>query len=260
MRKVRLRVDWPQVLGQRRSGRPEVGRIHDFKVLLVLLGGSTGQLIDPLTQVPGVLHSQEVIERGEKVIVPRLFRGGNKRPHGEYVDQLVVEPLIGECVGGTLALVATNRLRRQTTRGGRRLVKREGLGLDAEIVFHSLADEAFRVHGARQVGVQIGALGHVMKKGVKGKRSLAAGTLEGLSGAGFAIMHCGLGLRHDSWRKAEQQRGKSNMEPCGGPWIQGLAQANWGGTGRNRAQTIVHFKIVRLRPGFPVRGSVCGFQ
>ena len=50
------------------------------------------------------------------------------------------------------------------------------------------------------------------------------------------------------------------MGPCGGPWIQGLAQANWGGTGRIRAQTIVHFKIVRLRPGFPVRGSGAAFS
>ena len=33
------------------------------------------------------------------MIVPRLLGGGNKSPHGEYVDQLVVESLIGECVG-----------------------------------------------------------------------------------------------------------------------------------------------------------------
>jgi hypothetical protein len=34
-----------------------------------------------------------------------------------------------------------------------------------------------------------------MKKGVQGERSLMAGTLEGLSSAGFAILHYGLGLR-----------------------------------------------------------------
>ena len=56
MGEVRLQVNWPQVLGQSRSGRPEVGRIHDFKVLLVLRGGSTGQLIDPLTYVLGIFH------------------------------------------------------------------------------------------------------------------------------------------------------------------------------------------------------------
>ena len=159
------------------------------------------------------------------MIVPRLFRGGNKRPHGEYVDQLVIESLIGECVGSALALFTTNRLRRQTTRCGRCLIKCEGLGLDAEIVFHGLTDEAFRVHGARQVGVEIGALGHVMKKGVKGKWSLVAGTLEGLSGAGFALLRYGLELRDGGWREAEQQRGNGNME-----------QANWGAAGQNRAQ------------------------
>jgi hypothetical protein len=141
-----------------------------------------------------------VIERGEKVIVSRLFGGGNKSPHGKYVDQLVVESLVGECVGSRLALFTTNRLRRKTTGCGRCLIKCEGLGLDAEIVFHGRTDEAFRVHGARQVGVQIGALGHVMKKGVQGERSLVAGALEGLSGAGFAILHYGLGLRDGGWR------------------------------------------------------------
>jgi hypothetical protein len=42
VREVCLRVDWPQVLGQSRSGRPEVGRTHDFKVLLVLRGRPGG--------------------------------------------------------------------------------------------------------------------------------------------------------------------------------------------------------------------------
>jgi hypothetical protein len=58
-----------------------------------------------------------------------------------------------------------------------------------------------------------------MEKGVKGKRPLLAGTLEGLSGAGFAILRDGLGLRDGGRRKTEQQSGNSNMEPCGFPWI-----------------------------------------
>ena len=78
------------------------------------------------------------------MIVPRLLGGGNKRPHGEYVDQLVVELLVGECVGGPHALVATNRLGGQTTGCGRCFIQGEGLGLDAEIVFRGLADEVFR--------------------------------------------------------------------------------------------------------------------
>ena len=53
---VRLQVNWPQVLGQSRGSRPEVGRIHDFKVLLVLRCGSTGELIDPLPYMLGIFY------------------------------------------------------------------------------------------------------------------------------------------------------------------------------------------------------------
>ena len=66
-------------------------------------------------------------------------------------------------------------------------------------------DEGFRVYGAGKVSVQIGALGHVVEEGVKGKRSLLAGVLEGSSGAGFATLRYGLGLGDGSRRQAEQQ-------------------------------------------------------
>ena len=72
------------------------------------------------------------------MIVPGIAGRGNKRPHGKYVDQLVIEVLMGECVGGRLAFFATDRLRGQTARCGRCLVKGEGLGVDAEIVFGGL--------------------------------------------------------------------------------------------------------------------------
>ncbi len=155
----------------------------------------------------GIFYGLKVIEGCEKVIVPRVPGGGNKGSHGEYVDQLVVELLVGESVGCPLAFFAANRLRGQTARHGRRLVENEGPGVDAEIVFRSLGDEAFGVHGARQVGVQIGALGHVVQEGVKGERSLLAGVLEGSSGAGFAILGDGLRLRDGGRREADQQRG-----------------------------------------------------
>jgi hypothetical protein len=88
---------------------PKVGVSHDFKVLLVLLGGPTGQVIDqsPTCWDPLILCRLKAIER--KSDVSRLFGGGNKRPHGEYVDQLVIELLAGEGVSA-LALFATNRL------------------------------------------------------------------------------------------------------------------------------------------------------
>jgi hypothetical protein len=251
---VRLQVDWPQVLGQSRSGRPEVGRTHDFKVLLVLRGGSTGQLVNPLTHMLGIFYRKKVIEGCEKVVVPRLLGGGNKRPHGKYVDQLVVEVLVGECVGGALALFPTNWLRGQTACCGRCLVKRERLGVDTEIVFHRLADEAFSVHRSRQVSVQIGSLGHVVQEGVEGKRSLPASLLESSSGAGFAILRYGLGLSDGGRGQAEQQSGGGGME---GP-------ANWSTASGHRSRRQPVYSDCELRPRFPVRGSihgcVCGFH
>ena len=163
LREIGMHVDWSQVLGQS-QGRPEVGRMHDFEVLLILTGGAAGQLIGPFAQVPGVLNRLKVVERCEKVIVSRLLGGGDEGSHGKYVDQLVVELLVGQRVGCSPALFATNRLRRQAAGHGRRFVKHECLGVDAEVVFRRFADEAFRVDGARQVGVQVGALRHVVKK------------------------------------------------------------------------------------------------
>ena len=189
---IRMRVDRPQVLGQS-QGRPEVGRMHDFEVLLILRRSAAGQLIDPLAHVPGILHRLKVIEGCEKVIVSRLLGGGNEGSHGKYVDQLVIELLVGESVGCALPLFATNRLRRQAAGHRRRLVKHQRFGVDAQIVFRRVADEAFRVHGACQVRVQIGALGHVVKEGVKGERALAGGHARGLEPRGF---------RHFAWRLA----------------------------------------------------------
>ena len=100
------------------------------------------------------------------MVVPRLPGGGNKCPHGEHVDQLVVELLVSECVGGALALFPTDRLRGQTARCGRGFIKREVLGVDTEIIFRCLADEAFRINRSRQMRVEIGALGHIVQEGV----------------------------------------------------------------------------------------------
>ncbi len=87
----------------------ELGVSYDFTVLLVLPGGSTGQVIDhsPTCWDPLILCRLKAIER--KSDVSRFFGGGNKRPHGEYVDQLVIEFLVGEAVSA-LALFATNLL------------------------------------------------------------------------------------------------------------------------------------------------------
>ncbi len=221
MGEICVHVNRPQVFGQS-QGRPEVGGMHDFKVLLVLPGGATGQLIDPLADVPGIFYSLKMIEGCEKVIVPRLIGGGNEGSHGECVDQLVIELLVGKRVGGRLAFFAANRLWGQTACHGRGFVKHQGPGVDAEIVFRSFADEALRVHGTRQVSVQIGALRHVVEEDVKSERPLLASLLEGSRCAGFAILRGGLRLRNGGRHQAEQQRGSG--------------QAEWGAIMENRTE------------------------
>ncbi len=186
--------------------------MHDFEVLLILSCGAVGQFIHPLAHVLGILCRLKVIERCEEVIVSRLLGGGDKRSHGKGVDQLVVELLVGERAGSALALFAADRLRRQTARHRRGLVKHQRFGVDAEIVFRSVADEALRIHGARQVGVQIGALGHVMKEGVKGERPLLAGMLEGSCRAGFATLRGSLRLSEGGRRQANQEGGERPSE------------------------------------------------
>ena len=45
-------------------------------------------------------------------------------------------------------------------------------------ILYRVANEAFRVHGASQVGVQVGSLGHSVKEGIEGKGPLLPGVLE----------------------------------------------------------------------------------
>ena len=116
--------------------------------------------------VLGILYRQKVIERCEKVVVARLLGGGNKGAHGKGVDQLVIEFLLGEGVGGRLTFFATNRLRGKTASGAVGLEKDQSFGIDAKIVACGLTDEGFCIHSARQVGVQIGALRHGLEESV----------------------------------------------------------------------------------------------
>ena len=141
------------------------------------------------------------------MIVPRFLGGGNKRAHGKDVDQLVVELLAGKSTGCALPIFPADRLGRHTARHGHRLIKHQRFGVDAQIVFRRFADEAFRIYGTRQMGVEIGAFGHVVKEGVKGERPLLASVLQGTSRAGFPILRGGRPLRQDSRHQADQECG-----------------------------------------------------
>jgi hypothetical protein len=88
------------------------------------------------------------------------------------------------------------------------------------------------------VGVQIGALGHIVQEGIKGKRSLLAGLLEGFRGSGLAILRYGLRLGDGARRQAEQQRGGGDME---GP-------ANWNTVSGHRARRLPVYSNCGLRP------------
>jgi hypothetical protein len=162
---ISLHVNGSRAPGQS-QGRRKVGRMHDLKVLLILRGCATGQFIHPLAYVAGAFHRFKVVEGCKKMIVPRLSGGGNKGAHGKGVDQLVIELLIAEGVGGRLAFFATNRLWGKTASGAVGLGKDQGFVVDAEIVACGLTDEGFCIHSARQVSVQIGALRHGLEESV----------------------------------------------------------------------------------------------
>jgi len=64
------------------------------------------------------------------------------------------------------------------------------------------------------VSVQIRTLGHVVKEGVKGERSLLMGVLEGSCRVGFTILGGGLRLSEGGRRQANEDCGSGQVN-CG---------------------------------------------
>ena len=73
-------------------------RVHDLEVLLVLPGGAGGDLVEPFAGVG--LEPSEAVEGGEELVVAVDAFGGNEGAHAEAVDEVIVEGLALEGVGG----------------------------------------------------------------------------------------------------------------------------------------------------------------
>ncbi len=129
--------------------------VHGFDVLLVLLGGARGDFIDPLAYV-ALMDAAEAVEGVKKLIVSANPGGRNEVAHGECVDQRVIEMLVFQSIAHGNCARSTCRLW---------LEEGHGRGGDAEIVFHSILNECFRVDSAAaEVQVQVAALGHALQK------------------------------------------------------------------------------------------------
>ena len=97
-----------------------------------------GYFVEPLAQVALLVKAAEAVECGKEMVVPALAGDGHKAPHGEAVDQLVVEVLVldgdsglefARAAGGAGLLVKgeRGRVHAQAVLGG---VAQPGLGVD----------------------------------------------------------------------------------------------------------------------------------
>ena len=184
----------------------EIGRLHQFEILFVLRGGSGRYFINPFADV-ALVGAAEFVEGIEEMIVPGFACFGNEGPHGEGVDQIVVELLIlGNAGCGDKIRVADARRHR--------LCKCQLCRIDAQSVFTSGANERLGVDCSGEVNVQIGTLRHLEEKGAESDGALLPCFFEGVVGASFSIELayrlrglCVDGL-HRQKREAEYQQRK----------------------------------------------------
>jgi len=127
----------------------EARRLHDLEVLLVLRGGAYGDFIEPLAGSQ-LLERVPAVERIEELVVATPACVGHEAAHRERVDQLVIKLLVGDGFG----------------RGDHWLPAgcgndRKGFRVDAQVFLRRLGEEGFRIDRARQVHVQVRALGEI---------------------------------------------------------------------------------------------------
>ena len=85
---------------------------------------------------------------------------------------------------GADVAVCADGLRRDAASGAVRFEEAEGGGVDAEMVGGGVFEEGLRVDGAGEMHVQVGALGHLLRKAWSARRALLCG-VEGADGALF---------------------------------------------------------------------------
>src|SRR5262249_38729734 len=81
------------------SGGSERRSVNQLDVLHVLGGGAGGNLVEPLAEMV-LRDSAEAREGVEEMIVGADALGRHERAHGEGVDQVVIEMLVLEDLGG----------------------------------------------------------------------------------------------------------------------------------------------------------------
>ena len=160
------------------SGMAEGRGLHQLQVLLVLIGGAAGHFVNPLADM-AALEATEAFEGGEELVVSAPAGSGNKAAHGNGVDELVIEILIGV----VLHLIEASCRHLRSIAG--RSHEAERGRIHAQSIFGGIANEGFRIDRAGEMHVKVSAFGELMQKRINGGRSLPHGFFVGVGGAGF---------------------------------------------------------------------------
>src|SRR5262245_50048730 len=151
-------------------------------------------------------YRSEFFEGREEFAVARGHGGSwEERPNGERIDQAVIERLVAHGIGDG------HRSRSVALRFRQYYVPE----VDAKALLRGPGDEALRVNGAAEVGVEVATLRHAMEKGAQG-RAIVARRFEGGRGddrVEFARHH----------RQAQQDdKGREEDDGKDDPTSQGL--------------------------------------
>ncbi len=162
--------------------------MHQLEILVVLGGGAAGHFVDPLGDVRFV-EPAKAAEGGEELVVLAPTGRGDKAAHGERVDELVVERLVG---GSEIAGELLRRDQGFSATG--RLGEAEAGRVDAQAVFGGVADEGLGVDRAGEMDVQVGALGKIAEKSAQRLGALVQVGLVDEGGARFGPRGYALGV------------------------------------------------------------------
>ena len=220
-------VRGPAELVAERGGVAEAGGLHDLEVLFVLGGRAGGDFVEPLAGIG--LEAAEALEGGEELIVPVDALGGDEGAHGEAVDEVVVERLVGEgggggdLTGGAIVGLVVERLDEAdgVLAGGGGGVSAVDRGY-AKALAGGFSDEGFGVDGAGEMHVQVGTLGEGLEEGVEFAGAHFCGGIESAGGAGFAGGERGGGLdlsaRTTGGRGNEESESNTCADHARGPF------------------------------------------
>ena len=180
---------------------PKRGRDERLEVLLVLGRGAAGDLGEHVPRLAAVGRA-ELVERGEEVVVAGLDAVAEAL-HRPGAQDLVVEDVVAERVA-----------ERPLAGGARSGLREQRDHVHADAAGRAAADHRLRVHGARQVVVQVAALGHVVEEGVA-LHLVAAVALQVLGRSELGGGSRRGEQREQEKRGREEAHGRSIAEPEG---------------------------------------------